>query len=289
MTTPSAQPGILAPLPAHGCYLSFSLIPGTDPRPALRALQDLADGEHAVVGIGAGLAAALGAQVAGLRDFETLDATGLKIQATPQALWIWLRGAEPGDVFHLARKLEAALAGSFRLEQGQDAYFYRGGRDLTGYEDGTENPKGDDAVAAAIAADGASFVAVQQWLHRFERFEAMSPQEQDDAIGRQKETNEELEDAPESAHVKRTAQESFTPEAFVWRRSMPWSDAKRGGLMFVAFGNSFDAFEAQLRRMVGLEDGIQDALFGFSRPITTAYYWCPPMAGLRLDLSALGM
>jgi hypothetical protein len=31
----------------------------------------------------------------------------------------------------------------------------------------------------------------------------------------------------------------------VLRRSMPWADGMRGGLNFVAFGKSFDAFEAQ--------------------------------------------
>jgi putative iron-dependent peroxidase len=57
----------------------------------------------------------------------------------------------------------------------------------------------------------------------------------------------------------------------------------------VAFGKSFDAFEAQLNRMVGAEDGIADALFRFSKPVTGSYFWCPPMAGGRLDLSALGL
>ena len=40
-----------------------------------------------------------------------------------------------------------------------------------------------------------------------------------------------------------------------------------GGLNFVAFGKSFDAFEAQLKRMVGAEDGITDGLFKFTRPV----------------------
>jgi putative iron-dependent peroxidase len=44
----------------------------------------------------------------------------------------------------------------------------------------------------------------------------------------------EIADAPPSAHVKRTAQESFDPEAFVLRRSMPWTDGMRSGLNFVA-------------------------------------------------------
>jgi putative iron-dependent peroxidase len=88
----------------------------------------------------------------------------------------------------------------------------------------------------------------------------------------------------------RTAQERFQPEAFVLRRSMPWAEGNVGGLMFVAFGRSFDAFEAQLRGMLGLEDGITDALFRFTRPTSTSYFWCPPVAeGGHLDLRALGL
>jgi putative iron-dependent peroxidase len=57
--------------------------------------------------------------------------------------------------------------------------------------------------------------------------------------------------------------------------------------MFVAFGHTPAAFAAQLNRMVGAEDGVIDALFGFSRPVTGAYYWCPPMLEGRLDLTAV--
>jgi len=112
---------------------------------------------------------------------------------------------------------------------------------------------------------------------------------QDAMVGRRRSDNEELEDAPPSAHVKRTAQESFTPEAFVVRRSMPWTAGAQAGLLFVAFGHSFDAFEAQLRRMAGLDDGVVDALFQMSRPVTGAHFWCPPLRNGQLDLQALGL
>jgi putative iron-dependent peroxidase len=59
--------------------------------------------------------------------------------------------------------------------------------------------------------------------------------------------------------------------------------------MFVAFGKSLDAFEAQLKRMAGAEDGTVDALFTFTRPVTGAYYWCPPVRGRKLDLRAIGI
>jgi len=89
--------------------------------------------------------------------------------------------------------------------------------------------------------------------------------------------------------VKRTAQESYDPETFMVRRSMPWASAGEQGLEFVAFVESLDRFERQLVRMMGLDDGVTDALFTFSRPVTGGYYWCPPIAGARLDLSALGV
>jgi porphyrinogen peroxidase len=68
---------------------------------------------------------------------------------------------------------------------------------------------------------------------------------------------------------------------------MPWVDATEAGIIFTAFGRSLDAYETILKRMIGMEDAITDAMFGFSRPITGAYYWCPPMKDDRLDLSKL--
>ena len=117
----------------------------------------------------------------------------------------------------------------------------------------------------------------------------MSGRRQDNSIGRRRRDNFELEDAPESSHVKRTAQESFAPEAFMMRRSMPWNDATRAGLVFVAFGRSLYAFEAQLKRMTGGADGIVDALFRFTQPVTGAYFWCPPVKRGRLNLQVVGV
>ncbi|HUL11508.1 MAG TPA: hypothetical protein VLU73_04975 [Methylococcaceae bacterium] len=89
--------------------------------------------------------------------------------------------------------------------------------------------------------------------------------------------------------VKRTAQEGFEPTAFMVRRSMPWATTDRQGLEFIAYGQSPDAFERVLRHMVGLDDGIADELFTFSRPVTGGYYWCPPLLSDRLNLSVLGL
>ena len=291
MTT--AQPGILAPLPDHARYLTFSLGDARQIKTALAALRELADGESTVVGVGQTLVDALGVRIEGLKSCPPTTAPGLSIEIAPEVLWLWLRGDDRGELLHRSRQITAALAPAFVLSEIVDAFKHAGGRDLSGFEDGTENPTDDAAVAAAIVGDGplsgSSFVAAQRWQHDFARLAALSQQARDHAIGRRQSDNEELDDAPQSAHVKRTAQESFSPEAFVVRRSMPWADGNDGGLLFVAFGNSFAAFEAQLGRMVGGEDKVTDALFSFTQPLTAAYYWCPALKNGRLDLAPLGL
>lgn len=288
------QPGILAPVPLLARHLTFDLRPEGDVAAAFAALGQVVDPVETVAGIGRSAVLALGRDVPGLRDFEARSAAGIDVPSTPAALWCWLRGDDRGELVHRTRAIEAAVAPALRLATVVEAFRFDASLDLTGYEDGTENPQGDAAIEAAVLSgagtglDGSSFVAVQQWLHDLDRFARMPPDEQDATFGRRRSDNEELDDAPASAHVKRTAQEGFDPEAFVLRRSMPWAEGTRAGLVFVAFGRSFDAFEAQMRRMAGEDDGITDALFRFTRPLTGAYFWCPPVdARGRLDLGAL--
>jgi len=288
------QTGILANLPPVARFLNFSLGSRDELSTCLADLAELADGENLVVGLGQSLVMALDHHIDGLKSFPPISNAGIDIPSTPAALWCWLRGNDRGEIFHQSRLLEALLAPTFTLDDCIDSFTFDGNRDLSGYEDGTENPQGEDAIKAAMVEnsgaglDGSSFVAVQKWQHQFTRFDAMSTDEQDDTIGRHVSNNEEYDEAPPSAHVKRSAQESFSPEAFILRRSMPWAKDLLGGLNFIAFGHSFDAFEAIMQRMAGLDDGIPDALFNFTRPLTGSYYWCPPMRDGRLDLSAIG-
>ncbi|HSV82907.1 MAG TPA: Dyp-type peroxidase [Ramlibacter sp.] len=298
------QPGILEPVPPVARFVLFQLADASGGpaaiKEALARLSPLANGSDVVVGLGPQLVDALGVRIPDLHEFPAdFAGHGVKVPATPGTLWCWVRGEDLGHLLHLTRKVQKALAPVFGVRHVVDAFRHAlgesgHGRDLTGFEDGTENPTGDDAIAAAFVQgqgpglDGASHVAVQQWVHDLDAFEALGDQERDFHIGRRLSDNEELEDAPETSHVKRTAQESFDPEAFVLRRSMPWMMSMQAGLMFVAFGKSHKAFEQQMRRMAGQEDGATDAIFKISKPVSGAYFWCPPMREGRLDLRAIG-
>jgi putative iron-dependent peroxidase len=298
------QPGIFEDIPAVARYVLFTLRdPSVDAgaiKEALTRLTPLVDGSDVVVGIGPSLVHALGADIPNLREYPDFSRGELNVPVTPGTLWCWLRGSDLGDLLHVTRKVQKALAPAFNVRRVVDAFRHSwkeggNGHDLTGFEDGTENPKGDDAEQAAFASglgegiDGSSYVAVQQWVHDLDAFEELEDDARDFHIGRRLADNEELEDAPETAHVKRTAQESFDPEAFLLRRSMPWMMSMQAGLMFVAFGKSHHAFEQQMRRMAGHDDGIVDAMFKISKPVSGAYFWCPPMRQGRLDLRRLGL
>jgi porphyrinogen peroxidase len=283
------QAPILRPVSPVGTALVFDLDPGQDPKKGLAAIRKEAATGDLIVGIGTPLVLTLGKKIEGLRGFPALSGVGVAFPSTQGALWVSLYGEERGAVLDRAIDIQKKLGAGWRLMDETDTFRYKGGRDLTGYEDGTENPKDDAAVAAAIRPDGSSFVAVQRYVHDLERFNANDAPARDAIIGRRFEDNEEIPDAVATAHVKRSAQESFDPPAFMVRRSMPWGTLKEHGLLFVSFVENLDRFERVLHRMAGLDDGQVDGLLGFTRAVTGGYYWCPPLRDDGLDLSNLGV
>jgi putative iron-dependent peroxidase len=279
------QPLVLEPVRPSARYLTLKAI--GDTTSALKALASLPWDDDVVVGVGAGIA-----RVEGLRAFPSHLPL---FPSTQGALWICTAHPEKGAQLDAGMKLMRLLKSAFEVTEEVDGFQYLGGRDLSGFVDGTENPHGDAAAEAAIVAkqggglDGGSFCAVQKWVHDLTALDRMTERTRDHVIGRRLEDDEEIEDAPASAHVKRTAQESFDPAAFMVRRSMPWGSVREHGLYFVAYVESLKRFDKMLERMAGVEDGIVDGLFSFTRPITGGYYFCPPLLDGRLDLRALGL
>ena len=295
-SAPRPQAAIFKPAPAVGSVLVFDLDPGAEPAKGLAALREETAEGDITLGLGEPLVLALGRHVEGLRGFPALSGMGVAFPSTQGALWVLIGGDERDVVLDRAMGLHGKLGAGWRLLEEVETFRYRGGRDLTGYEDGTENPKGDAAVEAAVIARGGpgvaggSFVAVQRYVHDLQRFRGFEVTARDAIIGRDHETNEELADAAATAHVKRSAQESFDPPAFMLRRSMPWGGVAQHGLYFVAFVEALDRFERVLRRMAGLDDGKLDALLGITRALSGGYYFCPPLAADGgLDLRAVGI
>jgi putative iron-dependent peroxidase len=292
MTT--SQPGILAPIAASGRYVTLSLSTEVAPRDVLDRLRRLRIDDGLVAGIGEPFVRGLGKALPGLRAFPSLWGPAGRIPSSQAALFLHTRSDDHGDSLRAMRRALAALGEGVRIEEDVAGFRHGTGRDLSGYEDGTENPRGEAAAAAAMIAgagaglDGGSFVAVQRWIHDLAALERLDPRARDELVGRSLETNEELAAAPARAHTRRAQQEGFDPPAFMVRRSMAYGTVREHGLYFVAYVARLDTFERVLTRMVGMEDGVVDGLFQFSRAASGGYYWCPPIEGGHLDLRALG-
>src|SRR5262245_31094957 len=209
----NAQPSVLAERPPVGRSLTFSIAPETDVLGALRRLRDGLSLDCGVIGIGEPVVLALGKKIPGLRTFPAMSGPACSVPSTQEALCFLLRGPDRGTVFDLTQHIRELVADAFLLADSVDTFTYREGRDLTRFEDGTENPTGELAVQSAIVSQGehlrgSSFLVVQRWVHDLIRFRQFSVERRELLIGRRADSNDEIEEAPESAHVKRTAQES---------------------------------------------------------------------------------
>lgn len=280
------QAAILDEAMSDGRFIIMNLKTNCDQAHLKQALNSLVMDEYIVVGFGKNLMHKLGVKVTSYREFPTLNAQ-VNIPATHGDIFVFIRDQEPGKVAIRSLKVRNILASCFDIQIQINGFRYlakpdQNGRDLTGYEDGTENPTGNDAINAVTNEDGSCFVVVQQWLHDLNKFNTYPQKLKDHTIGRRLSDNEELDNAPASSHVNRTDQASFESDADILRRSMPFSNQSGDGLMFLAYCENLDRFEMQMRRMAGLNDGITDALFTFSQPINSAYFYCPAIENGQL-------
>ena len=153
-----AQPHLLAPIPPVGRFLTFRIAPEADVCAALTQLRDRFAPDCGVVGIGEPAVLALGARVPGLRTFPALSGPACSVPSTQQALMFFLRGPDRGILFDATQEIRAIVGEAFLLEDVNDTFTYHGGRDLTRFEDGTENPCDEKAVASGFTAAGAAFI-----------------------------------------------------------------------------------------------------------------------------------
>jgi putative iron-dependent peroxidase len=283
------QLGVVENLPSSGKYMMFNLKKDVDINFGLKVLQRFVDGKRVVAGFGNDLLKMF--DIPKDEDYQRARFNSDKMSDDDgYDLVLWLRNDDRGELFHSAIDIRKALSDYFDFEKVISSYTYHGKYDLSGFEDGIENPKGEEEVPAAIAVDGdlegSSFWVLQQWLHDFDWLNSVSQTQKEECIGRSLDDSHQFKDLKDFAHVKRSAKENFEPEALLLRKSMPWSDdSLNGGFMFAAFAPSFRSFNLQMGNMLGGNDGIIDGVFKFSKIVETSYLWCPPFKKGRLDLS----
>ena len=290
---PTPQSGIFAVGTRSHHHLQFDVVEGADLENLMVALRGIREhattvaGVNVVIGLGHDLCAQLAAEwlPAEVGPFETIRGTdSVVIPGDQHDLWIWLHSFGPDSVFDIARRSAAALRGLATVVREQPSFTYMASQDLTGFEDGTENPPLDEAIDLVTAPDGtpgagSSVVLLQRWVHDLEAFEALDPDGKDQVIGRRLRDGEEIDESKRSpsAHISRVVIEDDDGEELeVFRRSTAFGGVLNHGLVFLAFSPDVARVATMLERMVGL-DGPRDHLTDISRCTASAWYVAPPV------------
>jgi porphyrinogen peroxidase len=159
-------------------------------------------------------------------------------------------------------------------------------RDLLGFVDGTENPRGP-AIADAVligqedaAFAGGSYIIIQKYLHDLAGWNALPTETQERILGRKKLSDIELDDSikPTSAHNALTTIVENGKEIKILRDNMPFGSVGQGeyGTYFIGYSRSPHTIELMLENMfVGNPPGNYDRLLDFSRAVTGNLFFAP--------------
>ena len=291
------QTGIFAEGTEHHIFLEFD-VPAQDNAGAApmqlpgRALAQEAppDGQQ-VVAFGPRLAAAAAIAPMPEQDFTFAPIDGIDgcaAPATPRDLFVWLHGNRRDELFARALQWRDTLAGCAVLAAEAHGFRFRDNRDLTGFVDGSANPKGDARYPVALIESGpcagGSFVFTQRWVHDLAGFNALAVAEQERVIGRTKADSVELTGnaMPPDSHVSRTDIRRDGTGVKIYRRSSPVGGVGDAGLYFLAFSAEVERYRMLLASMFGTAgDGLRDRLLSWSRPTSGSFFYAPPPAGLN--------
>jgi len=237
----------------------------------------------------------LGAQVPlGLVGFEELKGiNNLSMPSSQSDVFIWAHSFSKSVIYDFQTCTKALLKPYLTLDLEQEGFRYHDSRDLTGFVDGSANPKGNKRMQEVLIPKGekhenGSFIITQKWTHNLPAFHGNKVEEQEKIIGRTKEDSIELEGEamPKNSHVSSVDLKVDGEAMKIYRRSFPFANTTEKGLFFLGFAKSIQRFDVQLKSMLGLsEDGISDRIMDFSIPETGSYYFAPSVSELMEILS----
>ena len=221
-----------------------------------------------------------------LHPFREIRSAGRHAVSTPGDVLFHIRAKRMDLCFELAAQIMDAIGTFVTVADEVHGFRYFDDRDVMGFVDGTENPRGDAAREAAIVGDedpafsGGSYVIVQKYLHDLKAWNALPVEMQERIIGRRKLSDVELSDAdkPAYAHNVLTNIEENGRQLQILRDNMPFGRPGHGefGTYFIGYCRTPRVTEKMLENMfVGDPPGNYDRLLDFSRPATGSLFFVP--------------
>ena len=221
-----------------------------------------------------------------LHIFQEIRSGGRHAVSTPGDILFHIRAKRMDLCFELATQIMDAIGEVVTVADEVHGFRYFDDRDVMGFVDGTENPRGEAAREAAIvgnedtAFSGGSYVIVQKYLHDLKAWNALPTEMQEKIVGRRKLSDVELRDAdkPSYAHNVLTNIEENGRQLQILRDNMPFGRPGHGefGTYFIGYCRTPRITEMMLRNMfVGNPPGNYDRLLDFSRAVTGSLFFVP--------------
>jgi porphyrinogen peroxidase len=298
---PFVAQAVAAPLTRAAIFLVATLNPGSEHRSTLRSFcgdfaalvravefRDLEGGLSCVMGFGSDAWDRLfgGPRPAELHPFREIRAGERHAVSTPGDLLFHIRAKRMDLCFELATQFMARIGNAVSPVDEVQGFRYFDDRDIIGFVDGTENPRGEAAVDAVLIgpedADfiGGSYVIVQKYFHDLGAWNALPTEAQERIIGRTKLSDIELDDSvkPTSAHNALTTIVENGKEIKILRDNMPFGQPGHGefGTYFIGYSRSPRTIEQMLENMfIGRPPRNYDRLLDFSRAVTGSLFFVP--------------
>lgn len=188
--------------------------------------------------------------------------------------------------YHSARALLEWLGHDVELTEQLPTFRFMDGRDLTGFIDAPENPRGiRRRQLALIHADddpvfaGGSYLYVQKFRHDLRRWEQLTQEMQEFVIGRKKLTGERISEAVLQmvSHTQKAKLQNEQEQPLnMLRQNMPWGDMREQGLLAMYFsGHSRDILQWLKQRYIADENGDYDPLLDYTEAVSNAAFFAP--------------
>jgi porphyrinogen peroxidase len=221
-----------------------------------------------------------------LHPFREIRSGPRHAVSTPGDLLFHIRAKRMDLCFEMATQIMARLGDAVSAVDEVHGFRYFDDRDLLGFVDGTENPRGEAVIDAALVGDedaafaGGSYVIVQKYLHDMDGWNALSTEAQERIIGRSKLSDVELDDSikPTSAHNALTSITENGKDLEIVRDNMPFGRVGMGefGTYFIGYCRTPRVTEQMIENMfVGRPPGNYDRLLDFSRAVTGTLFFVP--------------
>ena len=302
ITAPDAVPQpVSAPLTRAAIFLVVTVNPGSESRATVRSFcgelaallravefRDLEAGLSCVMGIGSDAWDRLFGlpRPAELHPFREIRAGERHAVATPGDLLFHIRAKRMDLCFEVASQIMTRIKDAVSAVDEVHGFRYFDDRDLLGFVDGTENPRGQAVIDAALigkedlAFAAGSYVITQKYLHDLDGWNALSTEAQERIIGRTKLSNVELDDSikPTSAHSALTTIAEDGKELKIVRDNMPFGQVSQDefGTYFIGYSRSPRVTETMLENMfIGRPPGNYDRILDFSRAVTGNLFFVP--------------